>query len=82
MEDVWGRVRTTHGREGKAWKVLVANLEARPLGRTIYKWEDNIKTDLKEIGWGAVDWTQMAQDRGQCRNMVMPLKSHNIQGIS
>jgi hypothetical protein len=37
---------------------------------------DNIKTDLKEIGWGGIDWTDLAQDRDQWRavmDMVMNL---------
>jgi hypothetical protein len=28
----------------------------RPLGRHRRRWEDNIKMDLREIGWGVVDW--------------------------
>ena len=27
----------------------------RPLGKPRHRWEDNIKVDLQEIGWGA--WT-------------------------
>jgi hypothetical protein len=27
------------------------------------KWEDNIKIDLQEVGWG-MDWIDLAQDRG------------------
>jgi hypothetical protein len=37
---------------------------------------DNIKMDLREIGWDEVDWTNMAQDRDQWRalvNMVLDL---------
>jgi hypothetical protein len=29
--------------------------EMDPLGRTGRKWEDNIKMDLKEVGWGGLD---------------------------
>jgi hypothetical protein len=29
------------------------------------KWVDNIKMDLREIGWDGMDWTDMAQDRDQ-----------------
>jgi hypothetical protein len=36
-----------------------------PLGRLIRRWEDNIKIDLKEIGWDDVDWIHMAQDTVQ-----------------
>jgi len=27
--------------------------------------EDNIRTDLREVGWGGVDWVHLAQDRDQ-----------------
>jgi hypothetical protein len=27
------------------------------------RWEDNIKMDLQEVGFGSVDWIDMAQDR-------------------
>jgi hypothetical protein len=37
----------------------------RPLGRPRCKWVNNIKMDLREIGWDGVDWTDMAQDRDQ-----------------
>jgi hypothetical protein len=38
---------------------------------------DNIKIDLREIGWNAVDWFDMAQDKDQWRalvNMVLNLR--------
>jgi hypothetical protein len=38
---------------------------------------DNIKIDLRDIGWGGMDWFDLAQDRGQWRvfvNMVMNLR--------
>jgi hypothetical protein len=28
-------------------------------------WVDNIKMDLREIGWGGMDWIDLAQDRDQ-----------------
>jgi len=28
----------------------------RPLGRTRHRWEDNVRMDLKEIGWECLDW--------------------------
>jgi hypothetical protein len=45
----------------------------RPLGRRRHGWEDNIKTDLQEVGrWGggAMDWSYMAQDRDRWRALV------------
>jgi hypothetical protein len=33
-------------------------------------WEDNIRMDLREIGWDGVDWINMTQDRDQWRDLV------------
>ena len=35
----------------------------RPLGRPRYRWEDNNKMDLLEVGWRGMDWFDLAQDR-------------------
>jgi hypothetical protein len=48
-----------------------------PAGRPKYKWEDNIKMDLRVIGWGGMEWIHLAQDREQWRalaNTVMNLR--------
>jgi hypothetical protein len=37
--------------------------EKSPLRRPRCKWEYNIKVDHREIGFGGVDWTHLAQDR-------------------
>jgi hypothetical protein len=49
----------------------------RPLGRPRRRWEDGIRMDFREIGWGSVDWIQLAQDRDRWRavvNTVMNLR--------
>jgi hypothetical protein len=33
-------------------------------------WVDNIKIELREIGWDCVDWIDLAQDRDQWRALV------------
>jgi hypothetical protein len=39
--------------------------------KIIYRrWEDNIRVDLREIGWDGTDWTDLAQDRDQWRALV------------
>jgi hypothetical protein len=42
----------------------------RPPGKPRRRWFDNIKMDLKEIGWDEVDWIDMAQGRDQWRALV------------
>jgi hypothetical protein len=42
----------------------------RPLGRPRRRWQDNIKMDLREIGWGGLYWINVAQDRDQWRALV------------
>jgi hypothetical protein len=52
-----------------AYGILVGKPEEkRPLGRR--RWVDNIKTDLREIGWDSMDWIDLVQDRDQCRALV------------
>jgi hypothetical protein len=54
-----------------AFRILVGNQEGkRPLRRLRRRWLDNIKMDLREIGWDGVDWIDMAQDRDQWRALV------------
>jgi len=35
----------------------------RRLGRPRSKWDDDIKIDLQEVGYGGMDWIELAQDR-------------------
>jgi hypothetical protein len=44
--------------------------EKRPLGRPRRRWEDNIRLDVREIGWGGMDWIDLAWDRDQWRALV------------
>jgi hypothetical protein len=47
------------------YKVLVGKPEGkRPLGRPRRKWKDNVRTDLREMGWEILERTHLAQDRG------------------
>jgi hypothetical protein len=59
------------GEERKVCKVFVGKPEGkRPLGRPRRRWEVGIRMDLRKIGWGSVEWTQMAQDRDRWRAVV------------
>jgi hypothetical protein len=59
------------GEKRNAYRILVGNPEGkRPLGRPRRRCVDNIKMDLREIGWDGVEWTDIAQDRDQWRALV------------
>ena len=44
--------------------------ERRPFGRLRYRWEDNIKMDLQEVGCGGMGWIELALDRDRWRALV------------
>jgi hypothetical protein len=73
-----GRTCSTNGENRNAYKILVGNPEGkRPLGRPRRRWVDNMKMDLREIGWDSINWIDLGQGRYQCRalmNMVMNLR--------
>jgi hypothetical protein len=65
-----GHVARMGERRG-AYRALVGKPEGRrPLGRPRHRWEDNIKIDHCEVGWGGMDWIDLAQDRDRWRALV------------
>jgi hypothetical protein len=42
----------------------------RPLGRPRRRWVHNIKMKLTGVGWGGMDWIDLAQGRDQWRDRV------------
>jgi hypothetical protein len=59
------------GEKRNAYRILVGKLEgSRPLGRPRRRWVDNIKMDLREIGWDGMVWIDLAEDRDQWRDLV------------
>jgi hypothetical protein len=52
----WAGHVARNGKTRNAYRILVRKPERkRPLGRPRRKWVDNIKMDLREIGWD--EWT-------------------------
>jgi hypothetical protein len=59
------------GKKRNAYRILVGKSEGkRQPGRPRRRWIDTIKMDLREIGWGGMDWIDLAEDRDQGRALV------------
>jgi len=50
----------------------------RQLGRPRYRWEDNIKMDLQEVGCGVMDCIELAQDRDRWRALVNAVMNRRV----
>jgi hypothetical protein len=54
-----------------AYRILVGKPKGKtPLGRPRCRWVNNIKMNLREIGWEGMDWIDLAQDSNQWRALV------------
>jgi hypothetical protein len=57
------RACSIKGENRNAYTIFVGKPEGmRPLGRPIHRWVDNIKMDLREMGWSGMDRIDLAQD--------------------
>jgi len=66
-----GGACSTYWGDERCKQVLVGKPEGkRPLGRLRFRWVDNIKIDLQEVGCGAMDWIGQARDRNRWRTLV------------
>jgi hypothetical protein len=49
------------GERGWVYRFLVGKMEGkRPLGIPRPRWKDNIEMDLQEVGFGGMDWIDLA----------------------
>jgi hypothetical protein len=69
-----GMACSTNGEKRNAYRIFVETSEGkrgkRPLGRPRHMCLDNIKMDLREIGCGGMDWTDLAHYRDERRALV------------
>jgi hypothetical protein len=66
----WAELLARMGEKRKVYRFLVGKPEGkRPLGRPRRRWEDGIRMDLRETGWGSVV-VSLAQDRNWLRALV------------
>ncbi|KAJ4441989.1 hypothetical protein ANN_11853 [Periplaneta americana] len=76
------------GESRNAYRVLVGRPDGkRPLGRPRRRWEDNIKMDLREVGYEGRDWINLVQDRDQWRAYVraamnLRVRNSNVRSVS
>jgi hypothetical protein len=70
-----GRICSTNREKINSYRVLVGKLEGkRPLRRPRRRWAHKAKIYLREIEWGGVDWTDLAEE-GSCEHGNEPLGS-------
>jgi hypothetical protein len=70
-----GRACSMMGEKSNAYMILEGKPESK---RPRCRWVNNIKMDLREIGWGSMDWIDLDHNRDQWRalvNMVMKLQA-------
>jgi hypothetical protein len=75
----WGGHVACMGDE-KYIQILVGKPEGkRPLRTPRHKWEDNTKINLREIGWEAVEWIYLDQNRDWWQPLVNMVMKFHVQ---
>ena len=63
---------STYGGRRCLYRALVGKLKRkRPLERPRCRWEDNVKMDVQEVGYGGIHWIDLAQDRDRWLALVI-----------
>jgi hypothetical protein len=50
----------------------------RPFGRSRHRWEDNIKMQHQEVGWGFLDWFDLAKYGDRWQALVNAVTNFHI----
>jgi hypothetical protein len=67
----WAGACIRNGEKRNGYRILTGKPEGKStLGRPRRMWVDNIRMDFREIGWGGMNWIDLAQDRDQWRDLV------------
>jgi hypothetical protein len=63
QKNEFGGACSAYWKRRSLYRVLVWKSEGkRPFEGTRLRWEDNIKMDLQELGFGGTDWMELVQD--------------------
>jgi hypothetical protein len=75
----WVGQESQPGEMRHAYNILVGkSKEKRPLGRPRHRWEDNIRMDLKKIGWKGENCIHLVQDRDQWQALVKTVVNFRV----
>jgi len=75
----WAGHVSRMGEKRGVYRVLVWKPGGkRPLGRPRCRWEDNIKIDLQEVGYGVMHWIELAQDWDRRRALVNAVMNFRV----
>jgi hypothetical protein len=76
---IWAGHVARMGEGRVSYRVLVGKPEGkRPLGRTRYRWEDNIKADFQEVGYGGMAGIELAKDRDRGLALVIVVMNTRV----
>jgi hypothetical protein len=67
------------GQTRNVYKIIVGMPQGRNNLKNVEADGDNIKIDLKEIGWKSGDWFHVPQDRHQWRVLVKTATKLRVQ---
>jgi hypothetical protein len=71
MAMIWAGHLAHTSEMRNAYNILVGKSEGEtPHRRLRCRWKDNIRVDLRKIGWEIVDWIRLAQGRDQWQTLV------------
>jgi hypothetical protein len=63
------RICSTHEKTRNAYRILVGKPERkRSLEKARRGWKDNIKMNLRELGWVGMYWIDVTQDKDCCEH--------------
>jgi hypothetical protein len=70
---------SAYGYGSGVYRGLVGKPEGkRSLERPSRRWKYNVKIILQEVGWGVMDWFELAQDRDRWRALVNEIMSIRV----